>query len=297
MAKFFNKNQYNNTKNKSKRLSIIAAFLVLAILSSLLLVYGNFSLEIDFIKVENEKANALDGVKIAHISDYHNRKSKHMDSQLFDALEKNAPDIIFITGDLIDCNKTDVQKAIELCQRLCDYAPVYYVTGNHECNFSILNQEAFDKMLLRLEQIGVVVLRQSFVSYELDNGEIINIYGIDDPYFHCSYSSEISEATYELCKDFVLDETKINILLAHHPEQLSVYAQLGFDYVFSGHVHGGQGRILNQGIIAPDQGFFPQYTGGCYMENNTVLILSRGIGNSIIPVRVFNRPNLIFFEM
>lgn len=296
MAKFFNKNTINKT-SKRERLSTVAVALVVFILLSAFLVFDNFSLQTEHIIVDNEKAYNLGGLKIAHISDYHNRKSKLVDSQIFDALQNNQPDIIFITGDLIDCNKTDVQNSIEFCTKLCDIAPVYYVTGNHECNFSIIDQSAFDNMLLQLEQMGVIILRQSFVTYQLENGESVNIYGIDDPYFHCSYSSEITDATYDLCKNFTIDKNQINILLAHHPEQLSVYAEFGFDFVFSGHVHGGQGRIFKQGIIAPDQGFFPKYTGGLYTEENTTMILSRGIGNSIVPVRVFNRPNLIFFEL
>jgi predicted MPP superfamily phosphohydrolase len=267
------------------------------VLLSAFLVFDNFSLQTENIIVDTEKAIELGGLKIAHISDYHNRKSELIDSQIFEALQANAPDLIFITGDLIDCNKTDVQIAVDFCTKLCKVAPVYYVTGNHECNFSIVDQSAFDSMLVQLEQIGVNILRQSFVTHQLENGKSVNIYGIDDPYFHCSYSSEITDATYDLCENFTIDKNEINILLAHHPEQLPVYAEVGFDFVFSGHAHGGQGRIFKQGVIAPDQGFFPEYTGGLYTEENTIMILSRGIGNSIVPVRAFNRPNLIFFEI
>ncbi len=296
MAKFFNKNTANTT-SRVKRLHKVAVTLVVFVLLSAFLVFDNFSLQTEHVIAENEKAFNLGGLRIAHISDYHNRKSELVDSQIFKALRANRPDIIFITGDLIDCSKTDVQKSIEFCTRLCEIAPVYYVTGNHECNFSITNQSDFDNMLLQLEQMGVIVLRQSFVTHQLENGKSVNIYGIDDPYFHCSYSSEITDATHDLCESFTIDKNEMNILLAHHPEQLSVYAEFGFDYVFSGHAHGGQGRLFNQGIIAPDQGFFPKYTGGLYTEENTTMILSRGVGNSIVPVRVFNRPNLIFFEL
>ncbi len=297
MAKFFNKNAVS-PKSKNRRFkAVVAILLALVVVFSVFTLYDNFTLQVEHIKVENTKASALGGLKIAHISDYHNRKSEYIDSQIFEALDEHSPDLIFITGDLIDCNKTDIQKSLDFCKRLCEKAPVYYVTGNHECNFSILDQTAFDNMLASMQEMGVIVLRQDVAQFVAENGEVVNIYGIDDPYFHCSYSREISDTTEKLCSEFTINNNEINILLAHHPEQLPVYAQLGFDFVFSGHVHGGQGRIFNQGIIAPDQGFFPKYTGGCYEEGNTLLILSRGIGNSVVPVRVFNRPNLIFVEI
>lgn len=285
------------TANRKLLRRVIASCLVFAVIFSLFLVYDNFSLEVEQIKIENSKTEALSGLKIAHISDYHNRKSELINSQIFKALTEQKPDIIFLTGDLIDRNKTDVDVALEFCRRLLSYAPVYYVTGNHECNVSIVDQELFDNMISSLEEMGVSVLRQSVERIVLDNGEKLNIYGIDDPYFHCSYSYEISETTNSLCESFTLNENEYNILLAHHPEQLPVYAEHGFDLVFSGHAHGGQGRIFNQGLIAPDQGFFPKYTGGVYKEGNTTLILSRGIGNSIAPVRIFNKSHIIFVEL
>lgn len=297
MAKFSNKNTLASTSKQRRLKAIVAVLLALVIIFSVIILYDNFTLQVEHIIADNTKASALGGLKIAHISDYHNIKSEYIDSQIFEALNEHSPDLIFITGDLIDCNKTDVQKALGFCKKLCEKAPVYYVTGNHECNFSILDQTAFDNMLGSLQEMGVVVLRQDVAEYTEENGEVVNIYGIDDPYFYCSYSKEITDTTKKLCDELAINTDEINILLAHHPEQLPVYAQFGFDFVFSGHVHGGQGRIFNQGIIAPDQGFFPKYTGGCYEDGNTLLILSRGIGNSVVPVRVFNRPNLIFFEI
>lgn len=276
---------------------VIVGFLAFVLFFSCFLVYDNFSLDIEKIKIKNKKTESIQGLKIAHISDYHNRKSDIINDALFKALDEEKPDLIFITGDLVDKNKTDISVSLSFAEKLCTYAPVYYVTGNHECNVSIENQKAFDDMLEKLSSIGVNILRQSFHKITLSNGEKLNIYGIDDPYFHCLYSSEISDTTASLCDEFEINKSEFNILLAHHPEQLPVYVEYGFDLVFSGHAHGGQGRFVNQGLIAPDQGFFPKYTSGKYVENSTTLILSRGIGNSIVPVRVFNKPHLIFVEL
>ncbi len=271
-------------------------FIVICFCFSCFLVYDNFSLDVEKIKIEDTKAENLKGLKIAHVSDYHNRKSEITNKAIFKALDEENPDLIFITGDLIDKSKTDIDTSLSFVSKLCEYTSVYYVTGNHECNVSIEDQKTFDDMIRSLQNMGVFVLRQSTESVTLPNGSKVNVHGIDDPYFHCSYSYEIDGVSAALCDGFKINKNEYNILLAHHPEQLPVYAEYGFDLVFSGHAHGGQGRIFNQGLIAPDQGFFPVYTGGEYKEGNTTLILSRGIGNSVIPVRVFNKPHLIFVE-
>ena len=195
---------------------------------------------------------------------------------------------------MVDCRKTDIEKGIDFASVIVEIAPVYYVTGNHECNISIDSQSAFDNMIKDLKSLGVEVLRGEGTSITLPNDEKINIFGIDDPYFHCGSASEIKYATDSLCSFLDVDKNEYNILLAHHPEQIEIYSQYGFDLVYSGHAHGGQGRLFGLGLIAPDQGFFPKYTSGLYEENRTKLIVSRGIGNSIAPVRIFDRPHLIY---
>jgi len=66
------------------------------------------------------------------------------------------------------------------------------------------------------------------------------------------------------------------------------------DLVFAGHAHGGQFRFpFLGGLFAPNQGLFPKYTSGVYTEADTSMVVSRGLSNSIIPVRVFNRPELV----
>ena len=65
------------------------------------------------------------------------------------------------------------------------------------------------------------------------------------------------------------------------------------DLIFSGHAHGGQVRLpFIGGIVAPDQGFFPKYTAGVYKKGSSEMVVSRGLGNSVIPQRLFNRPEI-----
>ena len=68
--------------------------------------------------------------------------------------------------------------------------------------------------------------------------------------------------------------------------------------VFSGHAHGGQFRLpLVGGVVAPNQGLFPEYDAGLYSEQSTDMVVSRGIGNSILPFRVNNRPEIVLVEL
>lgn len=281
----------NNPKIVKRALCVI---LTLFVAFSIVTVWGNITLSIEKFNIETEKLNIVNGFKIAHISDYHNTHSNFLNEAVLSSLKEEKPDVIFLTGDLVDCRKTDIEKGIDFVTKIIEIAPVYYVTGNHECNISIDSQSAFDNMIEDLEELGVEVLRGEKAVIELENGEEINLYGIDDPYFHCGSSSEVKQTTDLLCSAFDVDKNKLNILLAHHPEQLDIYSKYNFDLVYSGHAHGGQGRLFGIGLIAPDQGIFPEYTSGLYKENGTNLIVSRGIGNSIAPVRIFDRPHLIY---
>ena len=284
----------NNHKIVKRALCItLTLFVVLAIVT----VWGNVTLSVDTFYFETDELNIETGYKIAQVSDYHNTNNTFLNDAIFSSLYTEKPDAIVLTGDLLDSRKTDIEIAIDFVSRLVEIAPVYYVTGNHECNVSIKNQSAFDNMIVDLKALGVVVLRNESIEITLQNNETINLFGINDPYFHCEYESEVGVTTDSLCSLFNVDKSEFNVLLAHHPEQLDIYSKYNFDLVFSGHAHGGQVRIFNKALIAPDQGLFPEFTDGEYKSGDTTLIVSRGIGNSVIPLRVFCRPHLIYLEI
>lgn len=277
---------------------VLCILLTLFIIFCGVTVWGNITLSVEHIEIETDKLSSdFNGYKIAHISDYHNTKNNFLTDAVINSLKEEKPDIIVLTGDLVDCRKTDIKKGLDFVSQIIEFAPVYYVTGNHECNISIDDQSAFDNMLSDLKSLGVTVLRNEQTQIELSNDESLNIFGINDPYFHCENASQVAWATEKLCSSLDVKKNEFNILLAHHPEQLEIYAKYNFDLVFSGHAHGGQARLFGIGFIAPDQGFFPEYTSGIYKEAETTLIVSRGIGNSIAPVRIFDRPHLIFTEI
>lgn len=124
--------------------------------------------------------------------------------------------------------------------------------------------------------------------------------GVQDPSFDIesnllSEESALIEGTLQTLTE---DSAAYSILLSHRPELFDVYVRHQIDLVFSGHAHGGQFRLpFIGGLIAPDQGLFPTYTAGIYEEENTQMVVSRGLGNSIIPIRFHNRAEIVLIEL
>ncbi|MFD1848539.1 metallophosphoesterase [Oceanobacillus bengalensis] len=233
--------------------------------------------------------STFDGYKIVQLSDLHSKQFGKNQTRLVKRVETERPNIIVFTGDLVDQKKADEESNITLMKKLANIAPTYFVTGNHE--FWSGNAAEIEKAV---QQVGVNVLRNGYERIE-KGGEEIYIAGMDDPAIMEDSSGESIAVEDNLQK--VLDgvsEDAYTILLSHRPEMFSIYQQQNIDLIFSGHAHGGQLRLpFLGGLVAPDQGLFPEYTAGKYIENDSVLIVNRGLGNSIIPQRIFNRPEIV----
>lgn len=288
------KNIYTNNKRLIAR--VIAILVVFSFALGLFTVYDNFRLDVEYIPVSSSKISGdFNGFKIVHVSDFHSRASTLVQKQIFQALEDEQPDIIVLTGDLIDSRSVDISTAIEFADRLTDFTDVYFVCGNHESNYLIADQWGYMDFMEQLRATGVKVLTNETEVLFANDGGRIYIHGIDDPYL-IKDRVDIKKATEYMCASLTLGDG-FNILLAHHPEQLDVYSDYGFDVVYSGHAHGGQITLFGLGIYAPDQKKFPEYTSGKYVMDNTTLILSRGIGYSLAPIRFFCSPHIIVTEL
>lgn len=279
-------------KNKSKRGK--AAFILLLVLAvfTAWTVRGNVTFEITHTETVSEKIPPqFSGFKIAHVSDLHNARFGKDNRRLIEALRREKPDIIAITGDLVDSQSTDIDGSVAFVRSAVKIAPCYYVTGNHD---RWLKDEYFilEEKLLSL---GVTVLHGESITLDR-NGEQITLLGVDDPLF-----SQINAPRRE-SDDAVLAEisesSKFQILLAHRPERFEIYKKHGIDLALCGHTHGGQLRLpFIGGIIAPDQGFFPKYDAGIYKDGGTEMIISRGLGNSGVPLRVNDRPEIVIITL
>ena len=276
---------------KKKYLAVILAILLLVLV--LWTIWGNVTVGVTHYSItSNQLPDSFDGFKIAVVSDLHNARFGSDNSQITRKIEEEHPDIIAITGDLVDSNRTDTETAIALVHKLMQIAPCYYVTGNHEAwigkQFSELEEMLFAE--------NVQILHDEVIQLE-KNGQTIQLAGLDDPDF-----TERDTAVQQSMLQTKLNQMNLSdeycILLSHRPETFVAYVEENIDLVLSGHAHGGQFRLpFIGGIVAPNQGLFPKYDAGKYTRNNTTMIVSRGIGNSIIPIRFNNRPEIVVIEL
>ena len=253
--------------------------------------FQNNSIVISEYTINSDKLpQNFNGYKIVQLSDLHSKSFGNDQSDLVKKVKKSAPDLIVFTGDLIDSDKYDEKLSLILMEKLVQVAPVYYVTGNHEWWSG-----KFNTLEDKLKNIGVQVMRNTAEEITIKTDKI-QIIGIDDPANVKESYVERAKTEENITNLIEENEGKDNfqILLSHRPEMFSLYSEYGFDVVFSGHAHGGQFRIpFVGGLIAPDQGLFPKYTSRKYKSDNTTMIVNRGLGNSIIPIRVFNRPEIV----
>ncbi|MBP3917212.1 metallophosphoesterase [Clostridium sp.] len=276
---------------KAKQKKVLLFIVIVSIILFAFFNWQNNSIIISEMVFKNDTIpESFNGYKILQISDLHNKEFGSKQNKILAKIEKINPDIIVITGDLIDSNNTNIDIAMELINGAINIAPIYYVSGNHEaCSGS------YDDIKFNLENSGVVVLDNQKIEV-FNDSDSIDIIGLADTAFIESDWLEYggNAETKNLLNTLTEGSTNFKILLSHRPELFDIYSNSNLNLIFSGHAHGGQFRLpFIGGLIAPDQGFFPKLTEGIHTSNDTSMIISRGLGNSIIPVRILNRPELI----
>ena len=267
--------------------------LLIGLLFAIRIIWGNTALESNHVMITSEMIpDDFSGYRIAHISDYHNTESNRLNKQLLKILKEEEPDMIAITGVLIDSRRTDIDVSLRFAEQAVKIAPCYYVTGNHESRIDDL-----DTLKSGLEALGVKVLDNKRLILQKGNDEITLI-GVSDPKFMTRKIEEEDEIMRQCLTQLSKEADTYRILLSHRPELFEIYKQAEINLVFSGHAHGGQFRLpVLGGLIAPNQGFFPKYDAGVFTEDETSMVVSRGIGNSIVPVRINNRPEVVMVEL
>lgn len=284
----------NSVSAKTIKIIITVFIIVLLVVLTIWLIWANKALELTSYTISSNKLPAsFDGYRIAHISDLHNTQMGKDNEKLIAMLQDSEPDIIAITGDLIDSRNTDIEIALQFAEKAVKIAPCYYVTGNHESRVS-----EYDDLKKGLTESGVIVLENDLAELE-KSGETITLMGVDDPSFQTDYIFGDSETVMKSkLQELTNEESAYTVLLSHRPELFDTYVESGIDLVLSGHAHGGQIRLpFVGGLVAPNQGLFPEYDAGIYTNESTNMIVSRGIGNSIIPLRINNRPEVIIIEL
>ena len=273
---------------------LIVALAILLIILMIWTIWGNTALELNKYAIKSSKLpKEFDEFRIAQISDLHNAEMGDANEKLLTIIKEADPDIIAITGDMIDSRRMDVQIALDFAKEAVKIAPCYYVNGNHE-----LRVLEYEELKEGLREQGVIILENNKATITKD-GESLTIIGLSDPSLESGYIyTEEGEILDLHLTKLSKEDNNYKILLSHRPEYFELYFEAGMDLVLSGHAHGGQIRLpFVGGIIAPHQGFFPEYDGGLYIKEETNMIVSRGIGNSLFPLRFNNRPEVVLIEL
>ena len=282
-------------KLSQKALASLCVLIVLLLTLAIWTIWGNTALMVNTITVSDSHIpSEFTGFRIAQVSDLHNAEFGEENAHLLNFLSESQPDIIAITGDLVDAQHTDIGTALSFAEKADRIAPVYYVTGNHEASLPQYNE-----LKTGLETAGVTVLEDKTIQLE-HSGGFVTLIGLSDPNFTIKSDifNEVPAVISTKLNDLIKDETGYTVLLSHRPELFNTYVSCGVDLVLSGHAHGGQFRFpLIGGLVAPNQGLFPKYDAGLYTGGGTNMVVSRGLGNSIIPLRFNNRPEIVLVEL
>lgn len=289
-------------KYRCERVKIVVLTAILAGTAALIgavSVYSNSVISVKKFEIKSNKIpKSFDGFKILQVSDLHNKRFGKNQEYLLRHINRLNPDIVVVTGDIVYRNYTKegnvlrVNKVLPFVSGASEKYPLYYVTGNHEaeCGYG-------EYVWKSIEEKGAKIIHGKAELLE-KNGESIALLGAKDPFSYGSRRAykELEKELFPLCESH---KDKFRILLSHRPEIIDIYDRCGAELVLTGHAHGGQFRIpfTGKGIFAPDQGVLPRYTQGLHIRQNTRMIISRGLGNSGFPQRLFNRPELVLVTL
>ena len=264
-------------KTLKAKFFVVPVLAVLEIIICCFCLYQNYHLTVSEYDVDLGLGRDF---TIVQVSDLHNQIFGIGESTLLKKIEAADPDIIVVTGDLIDKTHTSYSIAQTFMVKAADIAPVYYVTGNHE---AWLNGERFEKFKKDL--------------LKNNNG----IHFLDDKYFESDeyILAGIADTSLDSFSAYpAFTDEKPVIMLAHEPQYTGLYQSLGADLVLTGHYHGGQIIIPGVGgLVSPEFEFLPDYYEGMRTFGSTTMILSRGLGNSLVPVRINDYPELVVVKV
>jgi predicted MPP superfamily phosphohydrolase len=279
-------------------IAIVAAALLLLTLSAL-----NTRLRV--VSYTASDARIETPVKIVLIADLHSCKYGEGQKTLLDAIDAQTPDLVLLCGDVFDDDISN-DNTMTVLKHVSERYRCFYVSGNHE-----YWHEEPEALFGAVRALGIPILHGTCETVSVGQ-TTLNLCGIADP--ACAEigldmteveqrkaAREAVTAEQLQSASDAVEDGHYTVLLAHRPELIDTYAQYGFDLVVSGHAHGGQVRIpgLVNGLFSSGERWFPQYAGGEYRIDDTVMIVSRGLSREAIRhvPRIWNRPELVVIEL
>lgn len=254
-------------------------------------------------EIKSKKLNELSHERtVVFLSDLHNNHYGKNNERLLAAVKEQNPDLILIGGDmLVGKGRVSVKVAEELAHELTKICPVYYAYGNHEQRIIIHPEKYgmdFEEYKEKLARYGVIFLENEHVDLQWD-AVPVQIHGIDIPEQFYKKFCKASLSVEDVIKCIgQADATKYQILLAHNPLYVEAYLKWGADLVLSGHLHGGVVRIPGLGgIITPQFGMFPRYSGELTVKDGKSVVVSKGLGTHTIKLRFLNPAELVVLHI
>ena len=266
---------------------MLEAIIVIAIISILLIIYSCIKIDITEYEIKDKKIDK--DLKIMHLSDLHDR---NITKRLEKIITKENPDLIILSGDMVNEYKGQQENFMSLVNILEKYK-TYYTYGNHEENMKKDLRKEYDK---RIDKTKINVLNNEKIKIS-DN---IELYGLDiDISFFEGMRKKKLDKEYIEEKLGNMDSEKYNILIAHNPLMAYAYKETNANLVLTGHVHGGIIRLpFLGGLLSPEYKFFPAYYDKIHKIKNMTMVVSRGIGFSArVPLRMFNPAEIVIIKL
>lgn len=287
---------------KKLLVAVLSAFLVIMLLVMLSLALSRYTLKNTVYSVISDKVT--EKIKIVQLSDLHLSNFGKNNSRLINNVLQKEPDVILMTGDMVNDDSEEFSQITELVDKLCEAAPLYYSLGNHE---TAVIESHGDGFLDDIRDAGAVVLEKEYVDVKI-NGNDVRIggtsgYGLYVPFWEASYGKDAEEWSADesfLEQRFLLEfenTDALKILMLHKPAATTLWSESGYydvDLVLSGHTHGGQIVLpFVGGLYAPEEGLFPKYEYGRFDFNGVTTIVSSGLGNDTLIPRINNVPEIV----
>lgn len=231
-------------------------------------------------------------IRLLHLSDFHVERLTCREAHLLELVKETNPDLIVITGDYLNLSYVNEPTARDEVRKLLTkiHAPcgVYATLGSPPVDPRNTTPSLFDGLN------NIRLLRDEVAVLDLGEGRTLALLGMD-----CEHDLDIdAEAFKKLVQLAPADSSRV--LLYHSPELMPQVQQYPVDLYLCGHTHGGQVRVPGYGAILTSSALGKQYEMGPYVENNTTLYISRGIGLeglSAPRMRLFCPPEIILFTL
>lgn len=235
--------------------------------------------------------------KIIFLSDLHDCTYGKENERLLAAIRAQNPDAVLVGGDmLIGAHHVRMEHGLALIKALSKEFPVYCANGNHEQRMKLYPEtfgNSYEEYKEAVLKSGATLLENEMAEIVLDKARI-HIFGLEVPAMCYAKFQRTSLTVSEIEERIGKPGNAYNLLLAHNPKYMPVYAKWGADIVLAGHYHGGVVRIPGiGGVISPQGRLFPPYSGEHKKIGMCDAIVSKGLGLHTMRIRFLNPAEMI----